>query len=128
MPPTFGIPPTQPYVPKPDAEARGPPEVREVGPLAGMPGRAPPGRAPADSSPVLAAPVTPDFGGDEWRRYMEEQRKARQKLDEARRFLQTCYAPDPVLNGIPAADRDPMGCLQHLSHMLDRYDPMSESD
>ena len=77
----------------------------------------------------MRQPVTPNFGGVAWKGYLKQHHAAKDRLLQARSFLETCFAPLPEEAGFTcAADRDPQGCIHFMIDLLDGRSVYYDSD
>ena len=117
MPATFGaVSPTQPFTPALSQIPPGQPERPLSDPVEGP----------------RTQPVTPNFGGEAWKRYVKKNLAAKDRLIQARGFLETCFEPDRDPEGCShyacAADRDPLGCIHFMMDLLDGQSLYYDSD
>ena len=114
MPATFGaVSPTQPFTPALSQIPPGQPERPLSDPVEGP----------------RTQPVTPNFGGEAWKRYLKQHHGAKDRLIQTRSFLETYFAPLPEEAGFTcAADRDPLGCIHFMMDLLDGQSLYYDSD
>ena len=124
MPLTLGsVPPTQPFTPAQSQIPPGQPDGSGLTPR-------PLGDSQLPEGPDnMRQPVTPNFGGEAWKRYLKQHHGAKDRLIQARSFLETCFAPLPEEAGFTcAADRDPQGCIHMMMNLLDGNSVYYDSD
>jgi len=124
VPATFGgLSPTQPFT---TALSQVPPGQPDPSGLT----QRPLGDAELEDGPSnMRQPVTPNFGGEAWKRYLKQHHGAKDRLIQARSFLETCFAPLPEEAGFTcAADRDPQGCIHMMIDLLDGRSVYYDSD
>ena len=124
MPLTFGsVPPTQPFTPAQSQIPPGQPDGSGLTPR-------PLGDSLLPEGPdIMRQPVTPNFGGEAWKRYLKQHHGAKDRLLQARSFLETCFAPLPEEAGFTcAADRDPQGCARFTMNLLEGSSVYYDSD